>query len=178
MKIICRDRIQKSGPASTQARGLNAVSADVDGLFGSKSYEELEKIEDQIKAKLGSNEPIDIDYWEHLMRQLIVWKAKAKLRRVSQSIVESRMKIFRKQQQNEAQLVCSKLHVALTDSVADTSMPSKASSGQNGSQSEYDVIEDTSLPLLKVRPGDKGLEIVDEGALLARIVSSAIAVSH
>lgn len=30
----------------------------------------------QIQGKLGSGEPIDVDYWEGLLKKLIVWKAK------------------------------------------------------------------------------------------------------
>jgi Cactus-binding C-terminus of cactin protein/Conserved mid region of cactin len=62
-----------------------------------KSFEELEALEAQIKRKLESNEPIDTDYWEQLLKSLLVWKAKAKLKRVYQSILELRLAVIKQQ---------------------------------------------------------------------------------
>ncbi|GME41318.1 hypothetical protein GTA08_BOTSDO11710 [Neofusicoccum parvum] len=91
MKVICKDRRQKSKSSGPEARGVNTVAADVDRLLSPKSLEELEALEKQIRRKLDSNEPIDVDYWEHLLRSLLVWKAKAKLRQLSQTIINSRL---------------------------------------------------------------------------------------
>lgn len=59
--------------------------------MGPKSYEDLEGLEAQINRKLQSNDPIDTDYWEQLLRSLLVWKAKAKLKKVYQSVLDSRL---------------------------------------------------------------------------------------
>jgi hypothetical protein len=44
-----------------------------------KSLSQLEELEKKIRAKLQSDEPIDTNYWEELLKSLLVWKAKAKL---------------------------------------------------------------------------------------------------
>ncbi|EKG13175.1 hypothetical protein MPH_09750 [Macrophomina phaseolina MS6] len=156
MKVICKDRRQKSTSSGPEARGVNTVAADVDRLLGPKSLEELEALEKQIRRKLDSNEPIDVDYWEHLLKSLLVWKAKAKLRRLSQTIVNSRLQGLRKQQEQEALVVQEKLRGILrTGSAAQSSV-------------EYKLALDPE-PFLKLRSEDKALESVDEKAFLEKI---------
>ena len=91
IRIICRDR-RKTSSANPGGRAVSSVSSDIDCLLRPKSLEELEALEAQINRKLDSNEPVDTDYWEQLLSNLLVWKAKAKLRRVYQSVLDSRSK--------------------------------------------------------------------------------------
>ena len=101
MKIICRDRRTKSG-ADPEGRAVSSVSSDIDRLLSPKSFDELEALETQINRKLESNEPIDTDYWEQLLKTLLVWKAKAKLKKVYQSVLDSRLSATREQNKAEA----------------------------------------------------------------------------
>jgi hypothetical protein len=74
----CLDRIQmdqRMGGASAAA-----VESDVTALLAGKSYEHLVALQKSIQAKLSSGEPIDTDYWEDLLKKLLVWKAKVSLR--------------------------------------------------------------------------------------------------
>lgn len=89
MKIICRHRRKKSS-ADPEGRALNSVSSDIDQLLSSKSFEELEALEVQINRKLDSDEPLDTDYWEQLLKALLVSKAKAKLKRWYNSALGTR----------------------------------------------------------------------------------------
>lgn len=158
MRTICKDRRQKSQQSAPGARGVISVSADVDKLLGPKSYEELEVLEKQIKRKLNSNEPIDVDYWEHLLQSLLVWKAKAKLRRVSQTIVSERLQGLRKQQEEEASLVREKLRVTFGGTYSVESL-------------SYDPRIDPE-PSLKLRPEDKTLESLQDEKFVENIVST------
>jgi Cactus-binding C-terminus of cactin protein/Conserved mid region of cactin len=96
MKIICRDRRKKSA-ADPEGRAVSSVSADIDRLLSPKSFEELEALEVQINRKLDSNEPIDTDYWEQLLKNLLVWKAKAKLKNLYQSVLDTRASALKQQ---------------------------------------------------------------------------------
>lgn len=89
MRIICRDRRKKSA-AHPEDRAVSSVSSDIDRLLSPKSFEELEALEVQINHKLESDEPIDTDYWEQLLKSLLTWKAKAKLKKLYQSALDSR----------------------------------------------------------------------------------------
>ena len=170
MKVICKDCRQNSKTSAPEARGVSSVSADVDRLLGPKSYEELEVLEKQIRKKLDSNEPIDVDYWEHLLRRLMVWKAKAKMRRVSQTVISSRLQNLRKQQHEEAVAVCQKLQKILSDIECLLDGQATSSERITSTAIPYDAALDPE-PSLKLRPEDKNLESLDEKEFLEKIVS-------
>lgn len=161
MKIICGDRQKTTAP---EGRALSSVAADINRLLSPKSYEQLQSLEVQVKKKLDSNEPIDTDYWEELLRSLGVWKARAKLKNVFQAVIDERVKSLRQQQSEEAESVRAKL------------APLVALSNDTDAQAEgIDEEEFKGLdpdPLLQIRPEDKGLEIVDESAFLNNVVCS------
>jgi hypothetical protein len=86
MQIICRDRLRQlkleRDPhlAAAQGQSSNAtVEADIARLLEGKSFDQLNALESTVRAKLSSGEPIDVDYWEGLLRSLEVWKAKVSL---------------------------------------------------------------------------------------------------
>jgi len=160
MKLISKDRIDKFKAPAPAARGVSSVVSDVDRLLGSKSFEQLEALEKQIRQKLASNEPIDTDYWEHLLKALLVWKARSRLRNVSQAIVKSRLESVQKQQQEEANTVKEKLRAVLD--VGPSYPPSESQRPSNSASLDPE-------PFLKLGQADKGLEAVDEQAFLSRI---------
>lgn len=167
MKIICRDRQKTSAP---EGRALSSVAADINRLLSPKSYEQLQTLEVQVKRKLNSNEPIDTDYWEELLRSLTVWKARARLRNVYQAVIAERVRELRKQQIDEAESIKTKLEplaplVGEDDKQLDSSDPS-----------EFQGLDPD--PLLQVRPEDKGLEIMDESAFLRQVVSLSTSQIH
>lgn len=160
MKIICRDRQKTSAP---EGRVLSSVAADINRLLSPKTYEQLQALEVQVKRKLNSNEPIDTDYWEELLRSLTVWKARARLRNVYQAVIDERVRDLREQQKEEAESIKAKL-APLAPVV----------SGNDQQPESTDPDEFKGLdpdPLLQVRPEDKGLEIMDESAFLRQVVS-------
>lgn len=71
------DRVKMNAQMGVEAAA--AVEADVNRLLQGKSHDHLVALQRQIQAKLGSGEPIDVDYWEGLLKKLIVWKAKVGL---------------------------------------------------------------------------------------------------
>jgi hypothetical protein len=111
----------------------------------------------QVKKKLDSDEPIDYDYWEQLLRSLRIWKAKAKLRRVSQEIVRERLQALRKQQAEAAASVQEKVQQQL--------------GGTSATAVAYDASLDPE-PALKLSAEDKALKQVDENKFLEDIVSA------
>jgi hypothetical protein len=151
--------MRRKSRAGRDARTANSVSADIDKLLAPKTYEQLETLEVQVKKKLDSDEPIDYDYWEQLLRNLRICKAKAKLRRVSQEIVRERLQALRKQQAEAAVAVQEKLREKLGSTAATTVA--------------YDAALDPQ-PLLKLRAEDKGLAQMDAQVFLDDLVSAAL----
>lgn len=161
MKIICRDRQKTTAP---QGRAINSVAADINRLLSPKSYEQLQTLEVQVKKKLDSNEPIDTDYWEELLRSLGVWKARAKLKKVYQAVIEERVRGLRQQQAEEAESVRAKL--APLAPVIETGLDEEAAEVVD--EDGFKGLDPDSL--LQIRPEDKVLEIVDESAFLNQVV--------
>lgn len=160
MKVICKDRLDKFKAPAPAARGVSSVASDVDRMLSPKSYEELEKLEKQIRQKLASTEPIDTDYWEHLLRTLLVWKARARLRKVSQKIVKSRLDVFRKQQEVEAESARQALKARLDDAMLNNSVEAGPSVSSDRLDPE---------PFLKRSSEDKALESLDEADFLRKL---------
>lgn len=74
--VVCKDRIERN--RQRQQMGVEAaavVESDIANLLAGKSYEHLVTLQRQIQAKLGSNEPLDVEYWEGLLKKVLVYKA-------------------------------------------------------------------------------------------------------
>lgn len=90
LQSLCAAQKTKLDPAKNEDRVVSSVSDDIDKIMASKTYEQLEQMETQIKAKLQSDEDIDTDYWEQLLHSIAVWKARATLNKVYEAITEAR----------------------------------------------------------------------------------------
>jgi len=91
LRTVCRDRQR-----GVEGRAVRLVSADIDNLLRPKSYEELEKLEKQVNRKLDSDEPIDTDYWQQLLDNLLVYKAKAKLKKLYAHMLDNKLAELRR----------------------------------------------------------------------------------
>lgn len=90
LQTLSADRKAKLDPQGGEERVVSSVSGDIDKILSPKTYEQLEALEKQIKAKLNSNEDIDTDYWEQLLRSLLAWKARARLTQICEAIKQTR----------------------------------------------------------------------------------------
>ncbi|KAK5128661.1 hypothetical protein LTR08_003933 [Meristemomyces frigidus] len=164
MKTICQDRLTQIDTQSDKphARGVGSVASDLDKLLGPKSLEELEKLEGQIRKKLGSGEPLDTDYWEHLLSSLGTYKARARLAAVGRRIVGSRVAGLRKLQIEEARGLRARL---------DESLESREARGQEqGDEKEAEGRHALDPePLLRLRPEDKALASLTETDFAAQL---------
>lgn len=83
MMVICKERIERlrnSTRMGQEALAAHAaVEAEISTLLSGKSYDQLVALQTQVQAKLTSGEPVDTDYWEGLLKNLVVWKAKVVL---------------------------------------------------------------------------------------------------
>jgi hypothetical protein len=103
MMVVCKDRIDRI--KASECMGVEAavaVESEITALLSGKSYDHLATLQKQIQTKLASGEPIDTDYWEGLLKRLLVWKAKAKLKSLHEVVVRNRLEQLRKRQRDEA----------------------------------------------------------------------------
>ncbi|KAK4991024.1 hypothetical protein LTR50_002102 [Elasticomyces elasticus] len=174
MKLICKDRRQLSQSSTSSARGVNSISSDVDRLLAPKSCNELESLEKQIRRKLKSNEPIDVEYWEHLLKSLLVWKAKAKLRTVCQLVASARLNSLRKQQKKEAEAAHEWLQTMILGALGDSETEQTTIGSSNVQEKASTVLYKAALdpePFLKLRAEDNVLESSTEDVFLDQIAS-------
>ncbi|KAF8915819.1 mid region of cactin-domain-containing protein [Mucidula mucida] len=103
MMVVCKDNLDKL--KANRQMGMEAAAAvegDIARLLSGKTYDGLVSLQRQVQAKLTSGEPIDNDYWETLLKKLLVWKAKAKLKSFHEVVVRNRLEQLRKRQRDEA----------------------------------------------------------------------------
>ena len=162
MRTICKDRQRRTMPLGPSVRAVHSVSADIGRLLGSKTLENLVGLEDQVNAKLRSNEPIDVEYWESLLGNIAVYKAKAELRNIYKSVIDNRRRSLRSQQVAEAWNVRAKL-AALSENAA-------SPSGSNPIAYSKNLDPE---PLLKIKAEDKGLMVVEESKFINDIVRAS-----
>ncbi|GAA5846920.1 hypothetical protein JCM5353_006018 [Sporobolomyces roseus] len=87
---------------AAQVRANQTVKAEITRLLAGKSFEQLVQLQSQVQRKLTSGEAVDVDYWEGLLKELVVWKAKAKLRDMHEVVLNNRLEQLRKKQRDEA----------------------------------------------------------------------------
>ena len=75
MATVCTARL-KELRAAEGGDSNAAVESEITNLLAGKTLPQLEQLEQSVRAKLSSGEPVDNDYWEGLLTSLQVWKAK------------------------------------------------------------------------------------------------------
>lgn len=77
MMVVCKDHLEFF--QSKERIGVEAAAAvetDISALLSEKTYDDLSNLQRRVQEKLASGEPLDTDYWEGLLRKILVWKAK------------------------------------------------------------------------------------------------------
>ncbi|KAF1981946.1 hypothetical protein K402DRAFT_341457 [Aulographum hederae CBS 113979] len=158
MKVTCQQRLKLKDLRGPSARGMSAIASDVDRIFEPKSLEELEKLEKQIRTKLRSNEPIDLDYWETLLKSLLVFKARARLRKFSRIVISQKVEDLKTEQERAANGVQEKLGAMLATHLS------------NSDRLRMEAVSlDPEPNLLQIQPADKRLEISSEQSFLKQL---------
>ena len=89
IKLIVQDYQSKSTSAP-ESRAVDTVADDIKALLEPKSHDQLLTLESQITNKLSSDEPVDVDYWQQLLRSLKIFKARARIREIHTPVLVSR----------------------------------------------------------------------------------------
>ncbi|KYK57488.1 hypothetical protein DCS_04498 [Drechmeria coniospora] len=93
LQTICADQKSNLDPYGRNDQALRVVAANIDKILHGKTYERLELLETQVNEKIRSNEVIDNDYWEQLLANIVLRKAKAQVEKIFQTVVEARDKL-------------------------------------------------------------------------------------
>eukprot|EP00252_Welwitschia_mirabilis_P015341 TRINITY_DN3371_c0_g1_i1.p1 TRINITY_DN3371_c0_g1~~TRINITY_DN3371_c0_g1_i1.p1 ORF type:complete len:672 (-),score=177.94 TRINITY_DN3371_c0_g1_i1:244-2259(-) len=90
-----RARVRGEQPPSelvAEERGLHAtIDEEVRSLLEGKTYEELNKLQDQIESQMISGTAKVVEYWEAVLKRLQIFKAKARLREIHTNLLRQHM---------------------------------------------------------------------------------------
>ncbi|KAM0793586.1 hypothetical protein ACM66B_001020 [Microbotryomycetes sp. NB124-2] len=139
-----------------QRRANAAVKDEITALLAGKTFEQLVGLQGQVQRKLASGEPVDVDYWEGLLKELIVWKAKAKLRDMHEVVLQNRLEQLRKKQRDEALKIKEDLQSSLAGSRARAG--GAGEEGREGDEDEMAVEEQEPATNVEAAPWDEALE--------------------
>ncbi|KAF9298011.1 hypothetical protein BGZ74_009551 [Mortierella antarctica] len=104
MLIVCEDKLSElDRTRNEQSVVAPHIAQDIANKLAGKSYEQLVLLQGQIQRKLAEGGAIDVDYWEALLKTLIVWKAKAKLNSIHQIVLQKRLEQLKSRQLREAE---------------------------------------------------------------------------
>ncbi|KAF8559066.1 hypothetical protein OG21DRAFT_1480931 [Imleria badia] len=172
MMVVCKDRLDRHKDSQRMGDAAAAVETDINVLLSGKSYEHLAALQKQIQTKLASGEPVDTDYWEGLLKKLLVWKAKAKLKSLHEVVVRNRLEQLRKRQRDEALQAQEELLAGVAQSavrgMADARVVVSASAqGEPEVAAERIEAYDRSMSpsfidITKLRPDEREFDIVTE----------------
>ena len=157
---------------AAQSRANANVKAEITRLLSGKTYDQLVTLQGQVQRKLSSGEPVDVDYWEGLLKELIVWKSKGKLRDMHEVVLNNRLEQLRRKQRDEAVRLQDEIKYALHAPAA----KEVAEEEEEDMEIEEEIVQedwDTTLePTMMSRIPEelRGAEIVEEGEDRERLV--------
>ncbi|KAH6900446.1 mid region of cactin-domain-containing protein [Thelonectria olida] len=154
LRTICGDRKSKLSPRGRDERVVSSVSTDIDKILAPKTHEQLEALEKQIKAKLRSDEDIDTDYWEQLLRSLRVWKARAKLNLVYEEIKSNRINALKSKDPAKAKALEEGFPVSSTSQALASSPASKGETSRQGVVASSSRNANTTAPSTRFSEAD------------------------
>ncbi|KAF8076113.1 mid region of cactin-domain-containing protein [Lyophyllum atratum] len=187
MMVVCKDRLETM--KSNRHRGLEAamaVESDIAALLSGKNYDDLVSLQRQIQNKLTSGEPVDTDYWEDLLKKLLVWKAKAKLQSLHEVVVRNRLEQLRKRQRDEALQAQEELLAGVARSAAkkwdNEAAPEIVAPEQEviatEEMEEYDrAMSPVLLDITKLPPEERDIDIVTDVEALRALLEQRRAVA-
>lgn len=143
---------------AAQTRASASVKAEITRLLSGKSYDQLVALQSQVQRKLTSGEPVDVEYWESLLKELIVWKAKGKLRDMHEIVLGNRLEQLRKKQRDEALKHKAEIRHALVKPTATLATLEEEGEG-DGEEEEMEIEqEDEEVKAVEKEEWDVSLE--------------------
>lgn len=161
-----------------QNRANESVKSDITNLLRGKSLDELRQLQESVRAKLSSGDPIDVEYWEGLLKELAVWMAKAKLKAMHEVVLRNRLEHLRLRQRDEAAQVQKELADTVEEEAAASLAVAAAAANAPpaGEEPEAIVREEWSPAMApkavaKVPMEDQNLQLLDADEELKQLAS-------
>ncbi|KAJ3192892.1 hypothetical protein HK101_005792 [Irineochytrium annulatum] len=106
MIVVCDDELSRSRRALAGPRPSTSVEMEheITAMLSGKTYAQLQTTQAQVERRLtGEDGPVDIEFWEAVLKALIVWKAKARLRDTHKFMITKRLEQLKAKAAEEAE---------------------------------------------------------------------------
>jgi len=163
-----------------QNRANETVKDQITNLLRGKSLEELRQLKDSVRNKLSSGEPIDVEYWEGLLKELAVWMAKAKLKTMHEVVLRNRLEHLRAKQRDEAAQVQNELADTVEEEAANNAATAAAAAAASSATTDGEapeVVKEQWSPAMapkivtRVPMEDQSLQLLDAREEYQKLVS-------
>ncbi|GAA97369.1 uncharacterized protein L969DRAFT_94426 [Mixia osmundae IAM 14324] len=172
MLVVCDDALatleseRQLGHAQYRTQQHTTVKSDIANMFRDKTYQQLAVLQGQIADKLGSGDPIDVEYWEGLLKELAVWMAKAKLRNMHEVVLKNRLEQLRRRQRDSA----LKAQAELANTIKPTAA-SKVAAAAVEKQDEYSPSMEPPL-VHSLLEAEQNLELLDPREEIRKLIEA------
>ncbi|KAI8354183.1 mid region of cactin-domain-containing protein, partial [Blakeslea trispora] len=177
MMVVAEDCLFKMRENQERLKTGNVaitVNKDVHRILSGKTVSQLAVLQNQIMKKLSSSEPIDVEYWENLLKELVIYKARARLDEMHQEILAARLEQLRNKQREEALKVQEELERVLSmqhqqvhgqgvvagEGIEVEPVDQELTEAQDAAFKEYDRAMSPE-PMRSLSKEDQDLEVVD-----------------
>ncbi|TIB70504.1 hypothetical protein E3Q22_03090 [Wallemia mellicola] len=171
MLAVCQDKLER---IAQSMGGSHVVDEDVEEqiemILKGKSLQQLTQLQQSIQNKLRSDEAIDTEYWENLLKSLMVYKAKAKLNDMHKLVLNNRLSQLRERQKLEGERIESELTKTMTEDKQEKPTVADSTPAEDILADEYDPAmspkpthknqlpyEDRQMPLILIENDVKNL---------------------
>ncbi|KAJ1547866.1 hypothetical protein HK096_010182, partial [Nowakowskiella sp. JEL0078] len=182
MIVVCEDELSKLRDAKRGSEidraGVHlAVALEVDKLLSHKTSAQLDLMMKQVRDKLSGPNPGDVEYWESLVKGIVVWKAKAALRDMHAFMIKKRIERLKKiaDESGELPTVRGKVSESMGSAMIETIEVNNKEEPEAEAEDEEEMEPyDPSMspvPIANITREDKNFEVIDEEADLDRILT-------
>jgi hypothetical protein len=100
LQVICMKEIEVATNGGRHSSGVHSsVMDELTSEFSTKSASDLEDTRSDIQAKLDSNDgSLDVEFWEGVLEQLALFRAKADVKEFHQMMLQQWLKVIEKKQ--------------------------------------------------------------------------------
>jgi len=136
LMVVCDDELEKARKKEKEAKGQTTedtlhresgihknIEEDINDMFKGKSFAQLTKLQSEIIARINSGTAMDIEYWESVLKKLVVIKAKAQLKEIHAQLLRKRLELLQQQQAAEEKSTEDMTTAATSPSIFEESTP-------------------------------------------------------
>eukprot|EP00614_Pseudopedinella_elastica_P030873 CAMPEP_0172623520 /NCGR_PEP_ID=MMETSP1068-20121228/129411_1 /TAXON_ID=35684 /ORGANISM="Pseudopedinella elastica, Strain CCMP716" /LENGTH=520 /DNA_ID=CAMNT_0013432113 /DNA_START=165 /DNA_END=1727 /DNA_ORIENTATION=+ len=104
LEVVCLSEVEASSTERRDAGVHSSVLDDITKSFADKSSAQLEETRTDIQGKLDGNDgSLDVEFWEGVLKQLQVFKARAQIREFHHSMLKKWLEVIEEKKATLAQ---------------------------------------------------------------------------